>query len=152
MNSDSGNIADYIRQHRDTYTREAIEEQLLEAGYGRADIEAGWEEVDSPPRPQRKAPSVGAWVLLGLLWLLMFLIAGVLQTGTNIVLGWHTLGGKNDLLLGILNFLFFAFEIGILVTGIVLLYRNRSLGRALGTITALSFVWYVIITGSCLYR
>jgi hypothetical protein len=40
-------IIEYIRQHQDTYTREAITTQLVTAGYDQADIEAAFKQVDS---------------------------------------------------------------------------------------------------------
>ena len=41
-------IHDYIREHRDRYTREAIRQQLLAAGYDAAQIDAAWAMVDAP--------------------------------------------------------------------------------------------------------
>ena len=38
-------IADYIRQNRERYTREAITEQLREAGYPKEAIDATWEQL-----------------------------------------------------------------------------------------------------------
>lgn len=35
-------IVSYIREHRDTYTREAITQHLLEAGHSREVIDAAW--------------------------------------------------------------------------------------------------------------
>ena len=41
-------IADYIRDHRGTYTREALTQQLLDAGYTREAIDATWAALDTP--------------------------------------------------------------------------------------------------------
>src|SRR5262245_58061947 len=42
-------ITEYILQNRDTYTREAIDRQLLAAGYGQADISAAWDALHAAP-------------------------------------------------------------------------------------------------------
>ena len=41
-------IADYIRDHRGTYTREALTQQLIDAGYTREAIDATWAALDTP--------------------------------------------------------------------------------------------------------
>jgi hypothetical protein len=40
-------ITEYIRQHSGTYTRNAIDTQLLSAGYAQADITAAWASLDA---------------------------------------------------------------------------------------------------------
>lgn len=40
-------IADYVHQNRDRYTREAITSQLIAAGHDPADIETTWAELES---------------------------------------------------------------------------------------------------------
>lgn len=51
----------YIRQHRATYTREAIIDALLSAGYDLEAIEAGWRQIDVQAEPPNLQPS---WKLM----------------------------------------------------------------------------------------
>lgn len=44
-------IRDYIRQYRDVYTREAIDHQLLGAGYTREEIAEGWSSLEGGASP-----------------------------------------------------------------------------------------------------
>jgi hypothetical protein len=59
----NADVIDYIRQNRDTYTREAINEKLLAAGYSPGDIDESWELVESgaapAPAPGEPKPSAG---------------------------------------------------------------------------------------------
>ena len=41
-------IADFIRDNRRRYTREAIRQQLIEAGHDPAAIDATWAALDAP--------------------------------------------------------------------------------------------------------
>ena len=41
-------IADYIRDHRGKYTREALTQQLIDSGYTREAIDATWAALDTP--------------------------------------------------------------------------------------------------------
>jgi uncharacterized membrane protein len=94
-------IQAYIRQHRATYTREAITAQLQAAGHGAADIEAAWaavelEEAAAAPRPAARSwrPTVGiafAYVgisiLIFLVWLfLVFALASTPATDLGSVM------------------------------------------------------------------
>jgi hypothetical protein len=59
MNED---LVSYIEQNRDIYTREAINKQLLDAGYQSVEIGAAWKEVDArhaPPAPASGAGDTG---------------------------------------------------------------------------------------------
>jgi hypothetical protein len=52
-------ITEYIIQNRDTYTREAIDRQLLDAGYAQADITAAWDSLNATlqgPPPDAYSP------------------------------------------------------------------------------------------------
>jgi hypothetical protein len=51
-------VINYIREHRDTYTREAITARLLEAGHSQETIDAAWRQIVDPA--QAAAPSEGA--------------------------------------------------------------------------------------------
>ena len=55
-------IVGYIREHRDTYTREAITRHLLDAGHTQEAIDAAWwQTVDPDPEPgQAPAAAEGA--------------------------------------------------------------------------------------------
>jgi hypothetical protein len=50
-------MAEYIRQHRDTYTREAISDVLVETGYGREEVEAAWRQLAEQDRSASVRPS-----------------------------------------------------------------------------------------------
>jgi hypothetical protein len=52
-------IADYIRQNRQRYTRDSITKQLLESGYPSEAIEATWDRLASEA-PTSEAPKVKA--------------------------------------------------------------------------------------------
>jgi hypothetical protein len=61
-------IADYVRQNRQRYTREAISDQLREAGYSREAVDATWDRLASEepePKPKQEAGhSMGKFVWL----------------------------------------------------------------------------------------
>jgi len=76
-------IADFIRDNRQRYTREAIRQQLIEAGHDPVEIEATWAALDAPD-PDATAGE-GFWgrfwlFLAGLnigVFLLVFLLTGM---------------------------------------------------------------------------
>lgn len=78
-------IADFIRDNRRRYTREAIRQQLIEAGHDPAEIDATWAALDAPD-PDATAGE-GFWsrfwlFLLGLnaaIFLLVFLSTGMVN-------------------------------------------------------------------------
>lgn len=52
MDPTSAAIRDYIRANGDRYTREAIREQLIDAGHSPEDVDRAWEELAATePRP-----------------------------------------------------------------------------------------------------
>lgn len=57
-------IADYIRANKDRYTRAAITEQLVTAGYDAAAIQAAWAALDTPPHEKGWRPGWVAYLLL----------------------------------------------------------------------------------------
>src|SRR4051812_31408323 len=99
-------LAEYIRRYRDDYTREAINQQLLSAGYTSVEIAAAWREVDGihfsdPPRDiyreaidgrraQRFANSPRFWSILVGFLLLSYLVPGLLiyASFTSPNIGW----------------------------------------------------------------
>jgi hypothetical protein len=71
-------IADYIRSNRGRYTREAISQQLEEAGYDGAAIEATWEQLAA-----EGSSSVGEGKNLSMyVWILYWLGAGIIAAIT----------------------------------------------------------------------
>ncbi|MDQ2935831.1 MAG: hypothetical protein M3R49_12820 [Chloroflexota bacterium] len=76
-------IADYIRAHRDRYTREAITQQLIAAGYEPAAVEATWDalrgDAANPPPRRRGAGYVMTVYLLGLAGMLVIVALSGLQ-------------------------------------------------------------------------
>jgi hypothetical protein len=86
-------IADYIRANRDRYTREAIRQQLVDAGYDPAVIERTWAILDTPDADDVAGP--GFWrrfalILLGVnvgIFLVVGLLSGMLlNVGASAVL------------------------------------------------------------------
>ena len=53
-------IADFIRDNRRRYTREAIRQQLIQAGHDPAAIDATWAALDAPTRTPLPARGSGA--------------------------------------------------------------------------------------------
>jgi hypothetical protein len=62
-------IADFIRQNRDRYTRDAITKQLTEAGYRPEAIEATWEQLASEQVASEEPKRVGGPSLSRFVWL-----------------------------------------------------------------------------------
>jgi hypothetical protein len=71
-------ILDYIRANRGTYTREAIERELRDAGHSQEAIDAAWRalpvEGTAAPLPARSALATVQF------WLLLFVVACVALT------------------------------------------------------------------------
>lgn len=92
-------ILRYITANRDTYTREAITRQLIEAGHDPAEIERAWESIE--PRSEGGLPrdrtfwryfTMGVVVVYGLTFLVYALRFGVfaLILGVFLLLGAWT--------------------------------------------------------------
>ena len=85
--TDSEPLVDYIVRNRGTFTREAINAQLLEAGHSQASIDAAWATLEAESRPEtRLRPGIGTILLVLLvifsyvattLFVLSFTIPGV---------------------------------------------------------------------------
>ena len=65
-------IGDFISKNRKKYTREAITQQLVEAGHDPADIDATWAALDTPDPDEAGLAGEGFWsrfflFLIGLL-------------------------------------------------------------------------------------
>ncbi len=82
---------EYIRSHRDRFTREAITAELEEAGHPRAEIRAAWERVAEEPRtPEPDRLGGYAWymywlgaVLIGLYDLMLLTSGGLTLLGVS---------------------------------------------------------------------
>ena len=75
-------IDDFIAEHRERLTREAITEQLEAAGYARADVEAAWERAALAAPPKGEVSGTMATYVWIVYWLGAALIAayGLLTT------------------------------------------------------------------------
>jgi hypothetical protein len=162
----------YIEQNRDTYTREAIDKRLLDAGYSAADIEAAWAAAPTvalsgtpgvpaappprgwdagssaeAPRPRRVIASPLFWItLIGFVigtYALPYLAAFV---GTNID---ASNGSTNLTTWGGCGTLLLI-QLAALIGGIALLRRNRPVAQGLfiGLLIA-DVVIPLIILGAC---
>ena len=134
-------IADYISANRGTFTREAITQQLLEAGYEQGAIDATWAVLDTPDPDDVAGEGFWGrfWIYLIGLNVVAFLLVGVLtQMIPNAV--------------GLAAILGIALGIGALISlGIVAVTGPARLGRgtaiAIGGIVPLIFTF--LIAGSC---
>jgi hypothetical protein len=86
-------IEEYIRANRKTYTREAIRQQLIDAGHDPADIDATWEMLHAPDPDEAGVAGEGFWgrfwlYLIGLnvaVFLLVVLSTGALASGAVVL-------------------------------------------------------------------
>ena len=154
-------IIAYIQQTRPTYTREAITNQLLAAGYPPLEIEAAWATVEGadPAAFAQMAPNVDYDAVVaprpapvmrsGVFWLTMigFILVSYLIPGALIYVGTisgETLGGPLIISGGIL---FLVLQIAALVGGLVGMGRNRPL--AIGLLMGLMMTDVVIFVVAC---
>lgn len=138
-------IADYIRDNRRRYTKQALTDQLLEAGYSREAIDATWAILETPDRDATAGPGfwnrfwlflVGANVVV---FLAVLLLSGMLSA----------LAGGGGILAAILAIVM---AIGALIAwAIVAATHPTTLGRgtalSIGVIVPLVFA--LLIGGSC---
>jgi hypothetical protein len=52
-------IADYIRSHRDRFTREALDDYLIRQGHAKTDVEAAWSTIEAESEWARFAAPQG---------------------------------------------------------------------------------------------
>jgi hypothetical protein len=134
-------IADYISANRGKFTREAITQQLRDAGYEQAAIDATWAVLDTPDPDD--VVGEGFW---GRFWIYLI--------GLNVV-AFLLVGVATQLIpnaTGIAAVLGIALTIGAAIAlGIVAVTRPTRLGRgaaiAIGGIVPLIFTF--VIAGSC---
>ena len=140
-------IADYIARHHGTYTREAIRQQLIEAGHDPADIDATWAALFTPDPDEEAVAGEGFWprfflFLIGLNVAVFLLVA--LSTGmfVNLAAGGGFLAGIFAVALGI----------GALIAwGIVAAVGPAKLGRTTALVIGglIPLVFALLIGGSC---
>ena len=164
-------IVQYILEHRDTYTREAIRQHLIDAGHAPEEVDAAWEEVEAgrlPAPPASEAvgarpASVGQpdtvpvppatrlvnspafwFTLIGFIiavYALPFVLAAILPLPSG------SRGITAGLTFGLL-------WLGGLVAALILARRNRpvAMGLALGFagVFLLPFTLVMVVLGICL--
>jgi hypothetical protein len=173
VNPNVGNIVQYIQQHSNTYTREAIDQMLLTSGYDQADIETAWSMVGSsgpqqipyPPtgprpsrwgdeyvpeyqRPKRVVNSPIFWVTLIGFIILSYALSALLS-----FLGPRDQYGGTNPAPGLIGGLLL--QLGGIIGGLIALGRNRPLamGLLIGvlmTIVVLPVLFLCIGLGICL--
>jgi hypothetical protein len=140
-------IGDFISKNRKKYTREAITQQLIEAGHDPADVDATWAALDTPDPDEAGLAGEGFWsrfflFLVGLnvgVFLLVGLTTGMFQ---NLAGGGGVLAGVFAVALGI----------GALIAwGIVAAVGPDKMGRTTATIigAVIPLVFALLIGGSC---
>jgi heme/copper-type cytochrome/quinol oxidase subunit 4 len=135
-------IVEYISRNRDAYTREAITEQLLSAGYAPVEIAAAWRNVEgthfsdepTPHDPQgtardprkagRFANSPRFWAILIGFILLSYLVPGLL-----IYTGFVEQGLSGLATFGVVFFL--ALQLFGLIVGFLNMKGDRATGMGL---------------------
>ncbi|HYP42064.1 MAG TPA: hypothetical protein VEX13_17040 [Chloroflexia bacterium] len=172
------NIPKYIRQNRDTYTREAIDRALVDGGYDPAEIQAAWTAIESeqaiptPPgegrvpgqptsrwgddtiaEPRRRSvASTGQfWLTLGGFIAASYVVTGFLWW-IILQIPYDSRGGFDAMPLAFYGVL----QLGALIAGIAFFNRNPPVayGFLFGLLTVnilLPFVAFFILLGICLY-
>jgi hypothetical protein len=138
-------IADYIRQHRYRYTRDAIRQRLAEAGYEPPDIDATWAALEAETSDSGTAGSPRFWRYFWGWVAATYLLAFVVVV---IATGLLTRGGMT------FAALVYAVALGIALLaawGIVAATRpaQRSRGTALAIGGVIPLVFALLVGGSC---
>jgi hypothetical protein len=140
-------IADYIARNQGRYTREAIRQQLIDAGHDPADIDATWAILDTPDPDEAGVAGEGFWprfflFLIGLNVAVFLLVA--LSTGMlgNLAFGGGAIAGVFAVALGIGALLAWA---------IVAAVGPAKLGRTTAIVIGgvIPLVFALLIGGSC---
>lgn len=155
-------VLDYIRANRGTYTREAIERELREAGHSTEAIEAAWrafppDEAPAPAPGVRAIATAQFWVLLILvacfaLTILPFIALFALSAVSSLAASAGGVDGFFGSGLGAILAALAPILLGYLAIGLGgwwLLRRDRP--AALGVFGGLvvAFVFSVIVAGTC---
>jgi hypothetical protein len=140
-------IADYIAKNQGKYTREAIRQQLIDAGHEPAAIDATWAALYSPDPDETSVAGEGFWprfflFLIGLnvaVFLFVALSTGMLEN----------LGGGGGALAGV-----FAVALGIgalIAWGIVAAVGPARLGRTTAMVIGgvIPIIFALLVGGSC---
>ena len=137
-------IADYIRANRGRYTRQAIRQQLIDAGYDPAVIDNTWAVLDTPDADDVAGP--GFWRRFALILL------GV-NVGIFLVIGLLT-GMLSNIAASAVLLIIFAvvLAIGALIAwGIVALTGPAKMSPTTATVigSAIPLLFALLIGGSC---
>lgn len=136
-------IADYIRDNRRRYTKQALIDQLLEAGYSREAIDATWAVLETPDRDSTAGQ--GFW---GRFFLILIGVNVVVLAGVVLLSGM--LGGGGGTIVAVILAVVLAIG-GLIAWGVVAATQPAKLGPrtalAIGTIIPLLFAF--LIGGSC---
>lgn len=146
-------VARYIEENRDRYTREAIDKHLLSAGYGEAEIDASWppDDQQKPPLLVGRAfwrPFIGA--IVGVYGVVFLVYAVSFFVATDEMLG--------PIISGImLSFLFLAAGLSVDIvkwkrkswSGATSNVRRAGVASGLLSALVIPFVFLVIIAGVC---
>jgi hypothetical protein len=138
-------VADYIRANRDTYTREAIRDQLLAAGHALDAIDEAWRALEAEPLAEvpgttaRKVRTGWAIVLYaaGLLSLLVAAVSALVQPNSSRVF--------------FILFLVLYAVAGYFVVRWIARWRPLTgFGQLLVAIVVLPVMFFLVVFGSCL--
>jgi hypothetical protein len=137
-------IAEFIAQNRRTYTREAITQQLIDAGYSREAIQATWAALEAPDPDS--TPDTGFW---GRFWWMLIGVNLVVLLGVGVLTGLLFNLEQGAPLLGALAVVL---AIGALISwGIVAAVGPDKMGRTGSTTVGITIplVMALLIGGGC---
>ena len=140
-------IGDFISKNRKKYTREAISQQLIEAGHDPADIDATWAALDTPDPDEAALAGEGFWsrfflFLIGLNVAVFLLVLFLTPLFEQLTAGGGVVVGVFAVALGI----------GALISwGIVAAVGPAKLGRTTAVVIGgiIPLVFALLIGGSC---
>ena len=154
-------VLDYIRANRGTYTREAIERELREAGHDQEAIDAAWrafppEEASAPLPTRQVVATVQFWALLIVVACVALTVLPLLSLFiVNAIISLASTSGGPDFLDSGLAAILIAlapFLLGYLAIGFGGWWlRRRDQAAAYGVFGGLvvAFVLSVIVAGAC---
>ena len=143
-------LVTYIRDHRTTYTREALTAELVSAGHAAADIEAAWAQMESEDAAAASKGPTG-WVVAderpyvrgaGALLALVVVVLGYLGS-----VAWFAVSRVSSS--GIVVLLY---SVAMLVAGVFVvrrISRASSAGVVFGSFL-LAIALYVGLAGACI--
>ena len=151
--TESDPLVEYIVRNRGTFTREAINAQLIEVGHPQRAIDAAWASLDADT-PQalsaRRRPGIGTILLV------LAVIAGY---GFCVYVAWgfaFLTGGTFLDMTGPESRVLVPYGVAMIIGGVIsvaLLLRAPSTGggaRAIGIAFGISFAIFVGLSGLCL--